>query len=357
MQSVHFVYAYLRVAPVADRTVQFAVPCGAGGHLAAGLLAVQMGLPVRLIAATNANDAMHRALSSGVLQGGRPTVQTASPSMDIQMPYNLWRVLYVASGGDGHAVRRWQAMLATGRLELPSLVVEWLGERVRSVAIGDDETMATVRTVHSQSGYVLDPHTAVGLAAARRSPFAASHAAATPPPAGLTAAAVATRGELDALGGAAVPQSEPIICLGCAHAIKFLPSVAEALRHTVEAVLRAMPERETHRCVAAVSRMASECIVMSAKGPADQQPRPHAVSIAPPAGCTTVFRQGEDWERSGHSRRQSLDKGQYGRLSSLGGGGWRRVVGSRDAGFRAGDCLRLCPLRSHSSLSLRLGSG
>ena len=62
------------------------MPCGAGGHLASGLLALQMGLPAKLIAATNANDALHRLLSSGVLSRGASSVaQTASPSMDIQV--------------------------------------------------------------------------------------------------------------------------------------------------------------------------------------------------------------------------------------------------------------------------------
>ena len=86
VQAVHYFYAYCRLAPAADRVVRFAVPCGAGGHLASGLLALQMGLPAKLIAATNANDALHRLLSSGVLSRGASSVaQTASPSMDIQV--------------------------------------------------------------------------------------------------------------------------------------------------------------------------------------------------------------------------------------------------------------------------------
>ena len=80
VQSVHFFYAYLRRTPRADATLQFAVPCGAGGHLAAGLLALQMGLPARLIAATNANDALHRVLADGALSAGSPTGRKASCS-------------------------------------------------------------------------------------------------------------------------------------------------------------------------------------------------------------------------------------------------------------------------------------
>ena len=81
VQTVHFFYAYLRREPAASQQVTFAVPCGAAGHLSAGLLAVQMGLPIRLLAATNANDALHRALATGAMRvRGVPTQQTTSPS-------------------------------------------------------------------------------------------------------------------------------------------------------------------------------------------------------------------------------------------------------------------------------------
>ena len=276
MQSVHFFYASLRVCPAADRTVQFAVPCGAGGHLAAGLLALQMGLPARLIAATNANDAMHRVLSTGVLHAGRPSRPTASPSMDIQMPYNLWRLLYVASGGDGDAVRLWQEQLRNSVLQLPPHIVTWLAMRVGSVAVDDDETLATVRSARVQSGYFLDPHTAVGVAAARRSPFGMF----SPQP---------STGFVRAHNSAT---AEPRVCLGCAHAVKFLPSVAAALGSTIDATLAAMPECATHQCVGAVGRMARELHAAGGAAAGDSFSREGQM----PPGCTTVFRRGEDWE-------------------------------------------------------------
>lgn len=262
VQSAHFFFVYLRLRPEARGLVEFAVPCGAGGHLAAGLLALQMGLPGRLVAATNANDALHRLLSNGVLMAGVPTKQTVSPSMDIQVPYNVWRLLYVASGGNGAAVRRWQEGLSQrGVLEVPFEVRAWVAQRVRSVAVDDDVTLATMRSVRAVSGYMLDPHTAVGVAAACHTPFASPTAPA--------AAAV-------------VP---PVICMGCAHAVKFLPTVARALGMDMASALAQLPDR-THRNVAAVRAMAQ---LLLAK-PADA-----TVATAPP-GCTTVFRRGEDWE-------------------------------------------------------------
>jgi len=241
-----------------------------------------MGLPARLIAACNANDAMHRVLSTGVLRGGRRTLQTASPSMDIQMPYNMWRLLYVASGGDGEAVLRWQRELSCGTLQLPTNVVAWLSERVGSVSVSDEETLELVRAVRAQSGYITDPHTAVGIVAARRSPFA------TPATA-----------------------SEPLLCLGCAHAVKFLPSVSAALGCAVDDLLEVMPERSSHRCVGAVGRMASE---VSAAQPVGSAGRPRAGQA--PAGCKTVFREGENWERRLRALIENVTARSKGEFSS-----------------------------------------
>ena len=264
VQAVHYFYTYLKLRPTADGTVQFAVPCGAGGHLAAGLLALRMGLPARLIASTNANDAMHRLLSTGTLRQGAHTQPTISPSMDIQMPYNVWRMLFVASGGSGAAVRAWQGDLARSHaVQLPEAVRAYTQQYVRSVSVGDGETAATIRHVRAASGYVLDPHTAVGVAAALRSPFGRR------------------------VDGAA----EPIICMGCAHAVKFLPAVARALGCSMEEALRASCGEGTppHRCVRAVADMAWRLQLGG---------EPSTAEKATPPGCTAVFRRADlaGWE-------------------------------------------------------------
>ena len=286
VQSAHFFYAYLRLTPHLHRAeLVFSVPCGAAGHLAAGLLAVQCGLPARLIAAANTNDALHRLLSTGVLRPGAPTVPTASPSMDIQVPYNVWRVrrrplmffaarrgppddgragrsqvLHAASGGDAAAVRGWQRDFAAGELRLPAPILDWLAARITSRAISDAETLRTMREVHAASGYLLDPHTAVAVAAAASVAQAAS------------------------AGGAA----GTVCCLGCAHPVKFTPSVAAAFGVADDAeALRLVPDVTTHRSVAAVAALARSATRVP---PAEAEGQP-----APP-GCTTVLRRGEDWE-------------------------------------------------------------
>ena len=273
VQTVHYFYAYCRLArpdaPDAAPEVQFAVPCGAAGHLAAGVLAMQMGLPMRLIAGTNSNDALHALLRTGTLQPGRPVVQTASPSMDIQVPYNVWRILYVASGGDAAAVGRWQADFAAGRLELPGRVRAWLDARIRSAAVDDGATARTMRGAHAHGSYLLDPHTAVGVAAALAAP--------------ATAAATATP------TATAAPPSV-VVCFACAHPVKFLPTVEAAFGCGTERALAMAREGSVgHRCVEAVARMATDA--------REGYPSPGWV----PPGCCAVLRKrpgasADQWE-------------------------------------------------------------
>ena len=98
VQTVHFFYTYLRVCPDATREMPFVVPSGAAGHVCAGALALRMGLPAsQLVAATNSNDALHRLLDSGTFFPA-PASTTVSPSMDIQVPYNMYRLFALASG-------------------------------------------------------------------------------------------------------------------------------------------------------------------------------------------------------------------------------------------------------------------
>lgn len=87
-----------------DRTVAYSVPTGNFGDVFAGYVAAKMGLPIeRLIVATNINDILHRALSSGDYSAGGVTA-TITPSMDIQVSSNFERLLFDAGGRDGIAM-------------------------------------------------------------------------------------------------------------------------------------------------------------------------------------------------------------------------------------------------------------
>lgn len=147
----------------------FVVPTGNFGDIFAGEAAARMGLDVaRLVIATNANDIMARALNEGVYAAGASHA-TLSPSMDIQVASNFERALFEASGRDAD----WTAVAMndfarTRRLELPHTVLENLRARYSAFASDDAETRAAIAAVHKQTGRIIDPHTAVGVAAARR---------------------------------------------------------------------------------------------------------------------------------------------------------------------------------------------
>ena len=166
-QVVYYFYAAVRLgAP--DRPVAFAVPTGNFGDVFAGYVASRMGLPVaRLIVATNVNDILARALSSGdySMQGVTPT---AAPSMDIQVSSNFERLLFDLAGRDGVAVTGMMAGFdAEKRLDLPTNMVAEAASLFASARVDPDAMAMTMRWAYEHAGQVLDPHTAIGLAAAR----------------------------------------------------------------------------------------------------------------------------------------------------------------------------------------------
>jgi len=164
-QSVYYFTAAARL----DAPPVFVVPTGNFGDVFAGEAAMRMGLPVaKLVIATNENDILARALNGGVYASGeaRPTL---SPSMDIQVASNFERALFEASGRDAAWIRSAMAAFARDRkLNLPPAVLASLRERYEAHATSDDETLATIARVHRETGRLIDPHTAVGVAAADR---------------------------------------------------------------------------------------------------------------------------------------------------------------------------------------------
>jgi threonine synthase len=166
-QAVYYFTAAVSLgAP--HRPVSFSVPTGNFGDILAGWVAKRMGLPIeRLMIGTNANDILARTLRSGAyeIKGVQPT---ASPSMDIQISSNFERLLFEAYGRDAGAIRRLMANLAQSKAflvdtePLASIRREFSAEAVDEAKVAD-EVAETFRS----TGYVLDPHTAVGTRAAR----------------------------------------------------------------------------------------------------------------------------------------------------------------------------------------------
>ena len=136
--------------------------------------------------ASNRNDVLTRYLKSGVLEAV-DVVPSLSPSMDIQIPSNFERMLWEAGDRDGGAVAELLAEFrSTGKAEVPA---EWsavIGAELDGARVDDAATTAEIKRVHDELGLLIDPHTAVGLRAARavrRDPTVPMIIAATADPA------------------------------------------------------------------------------------------------------------------------------------------------------------------------------
>ncbi len=184
-----------------DRKVAYSVPTGNFGDVFAGYVASKMGLPIeRLIVATNVNDILHRALSSGdyTASGVTPTI---TPSMDIQVSSNFERLLFDAGGRDGMALaEQMRSFEASKAMHLTNAQAQGAAGLFASCAVDQIETARAVQAAYQASQEIIDPHTAVGLGAAH---------------------ALVAAGEID--------KAIPIITLATAHPAKFPDAVERAI--------------------------------------------------------------------------------------------------------------------------------
>ena len=194
-QIVYYVTAALSLGAPA-RKVAFAVPTGNFGNIFAAYAAMRMGLPVgRLVIGSNRNDILARTVASGEM-AVLPVEPSLSPSMDIQVSSNFERLLFELSGRDGAAVGRMMTEFrAHGRLKLSKERWQRLCKLFDGVRVDDETTIACMRRIWQRTGEVVDPHTAVGLEAARRT---------------------------------ARDPAVPLVALACAHPAKFPDAVERA---------------------------------------------------------------------------------------------------------------------------------
>ncbi len=194
-QVVYYFYAAVRLgAP--ERPVAFSVPTGNFGDVFAGYVAAKMGLPVaKLIVATNVNDILHRALTSGDYSTGNVT-PTATPSMDIQVSSNFERLLFDLSGRDGAAIAAMMDEFEAERaMTIPADMIAAAKPLFTSARVDGDAMTMAMRWAQEKAGHVIDPHSAIGLAAARK---------------------------------AGVPADVPVVTLATAHPAKFPDAVERA---------------------------------------------------------------------------------------------------------------------------------
>ncbi|MBK8906831.1 MAG: threonine synthase [Rhodospirillales bacterium] len=167
-QVVYYARAALALgAP--EREVDFAVPTGNFGNVFAGYVAKRIGVPIRrLIVGSNSNDILTRFFHSGRMEvtAVHPTL---SPSMDIQVSSNFERLLFDLYDRDAAAVRSLMAGLRdTGKFTIDADRLEVARALFPAARFDDRETTATIRAVYRNRNIILDPHSAIGVAAARR---------------------------------------------------------------------------------------------------------------------------------------------------------------------------------------------
>ena len=151
------------------RRVNFSVPTGNFGDVLAGYVAKNMGLPInQLMIATNSNDILARTLATGRYEvtGVHPT---SSPSMDIQVSSNFERLLFDACHRQGDQIRSMMGSLSqSGAFTIPDEGMATIRRDFAAHSVSEDEVSHTMRETLARTGYLLDPHTAVGTAAAEK---------------------------------------------------------------------------------------------------------------------------------------------------------------------------------------------
>ena len=170
-QVVYYFAASLQLGGP-ERSLAFSVPTGNFGDVFAGHVAARMGLPIeKLIVATNVNDILHRALAEGDYSAGSVT-PTSAPSMDIQVSSNFERLLFDVGGRDGLALaEQMRGFDASKAMRLTNAQTE--GSALFTSARADEgDTAQAMRWAYENCGEMLDPHTAIGLHAARAADIA-----------------------------------------------------------------------------------------------------------------------------------------------------------------------------------------
>ncbi|WP_020209069.1 threonine synthase [Gilvimarinus chinensis] len=193
-QIVYYFYASLALGGP-HRPVSFSVPTGNFGDIFAGYLAKRMGLPIdQLVIATNSNDILHRAISNND-HSKQELQHTLSPSMDIMVSSNFERMLFDLYDRDGAAIAKLMEDFKSGAMHLDDKALAQARSLFASHKVDDDRMLEVIREVFENTEYLLDPHTAIGVDAAR-----------------------ATRKNQDV----------PMVCLATAHPAKFPEAVQKA---------------------------------------------------------------------------------------------------------------------------------
>jgi len=166
VQISHYFYCYFQMTKRIGDPVEIVVPTGACGNIASGYVAHCMGLPIRMVAAVTPNDIVHRTLQTGDFSLSPEVLQTWATAMDIQVPYNVERMVLMASNFDTARVK---SLMTTFDSAMKAKIPEDILATIRmvvvdSVCVQNEEMIATLGRCKEENYYTLCPHTAVGVA-------------------------------------------------------------------------------------------------------------------------------------------------------------------------------------------------
>jgi len=167
-QTVYYFYSYFKLD---KKTVSFSVPTGNFGDVFAGYLAKKMGLPIdKLIVATNENDILHRAISNGDYVS-KEVKETSSPSMDIQLASNFERLIYYINNSDSKITAEIMKKIKQNSYQIEKNNLKIIQKDFLSESCNEQDTLDIIKKVYEENNVILDPHTAVGVGAAKKLSF------------------------------------------------------------------------------------------------------------------------------------------------------------------------------------------
>jgi len=167
-QAVYYFYSYFKLG---KEKISFSVPTGNFGDVFAGYLAKKMGLPIdKLIVATNENDILHRAISKGDYVS-KEVRETMSPSMDIQLASNFERLIYYVNNSDSKITVEIMKKIKQNSYQIEKNNLEIIQKDFLSESCNEQETLDIIKKNYEENNIILDPHTAVGVGAAKKLSF------------------------------------------------------------------------------------------------------------------------------------------------------------------------------------------
>ncbi|MDA9623245.1 threonine synthase [Rhodobiaceae bacterium] len=163
--AAQIVYYFTSYKLLKNGPISYSVPTGNFGDILAGWAAKKMGLPIaNLLIATNENDILARALETGVYSIDK-AIATMSPSMDIQISSNFERLLFEAYDRDSSKIKSLMNNLKeNNKFIIDDHALNFIKKDFIAKSISEKETKDCIANVYKKTGYILDPHTAVGYA-------------------------------------------------------------------------------------------------------------------------------------------------------------------------------------------------